>query len=40
MPWKKDVGTEYTPEELCVYLSDYVASKKSVTVKYKNRFGE
>jgi len=26
---------EYTPEELCVYLSDYVASKREIEVKYK-----
>lgn len=37
--WKKDLNN-YTAEELCVYLSDYVASKKSVTVKYKDRFKE
>lgn len=32
--WKKPLP-EYTPEELCVYLSDYVASKKCVEVHYK-----
>ena len=37
--WKKPLA-EYTMDELCVYLSDYVASKKSVIVKYKDRFGE
>lgn len=38
-PWSvKEVRkplTEYTLEELCVYLSDYVASKKFIEVKYK-----
>jgi len=37
--WKKDLS-KYTPEELCVYLSDYVASKKTLEVKYKNRFSD
>jgi hypothetical protein len=37
--WKKDL-TAYTMEELCVYLSDYTASKKSNNVKYINRFGD
>ena len=32
--WKKTLS-EYTPEELCVYLSDYVASKKCIDVHYK-----
>jgi hypothetical protein len=32
--WKKDFAT-YTSEELCVYLSDYVASKKCIDVSYK-----
>lgn len=36
-PWKKDLS-DYTPEELCVYLSDYIASKKTLTVKQENRF--
>jgi len=25
----------FTPEELCVYLSDYIASKREIDVKYK-----
>lgn len=33
-PWKKPLE-DYSPEELCVYLSDYVASKKTVEVHYK-----
>lgn len=33
-PWKKPLS-EYTPEELCVYLSDYVASKKVTNVDYR-----
>lgn len=32
--WKKHLS-EYTPEELCVYLSDYIASKKTIEVFYK-----
>lgn len=36
-PWSKPLS-EYTPEELCVYLSDYVASKKTLTVKQEDRF--
>lgn len=36
-PWSKPLD-KYTPEELCVYLSDYIASKKSVTVKQEDRF--
>jgi HD superfamily phosphohydrolase YqeK len=36
-PWSKPLD-EYTPEELCVYLSDYIASKKSLTVKQEDRF--
>ena len=32
--WKKDFST-YTPAEACVYLSDYVASKKCIEVSYK-----
>jgi len=32
--WKKPLK-KYTPEELCVYLSDYVASKREIAVKYK-----
>jgi hypothetical protein len=35
-PWKKDLSA-YTPEELCVYLSDYIASKKTLTVKQEDR---
>lgn len=34
--WKKTLK-EYTPEELCVYLSDYIASKKTVEVFYKRK---
>jgi HD superfamily phosphohydrolase YqeK len=37
LKWKKPLA-EYTPEELCVYLSDYVASKKTMNVIYQNRF--
>jgi len=37
--WKKSLAA-YTMEELCVYLSDYTASKKSNNVKYKDRFGD
>ena len=33
-PWKKDIH-DYTPEELCVYISDYVASKRCVEVNYR-----
>lgn len=33
-PWKKPLS-DYTPEELCVYLSDYIASKKTIEVFYK-----
>ena len=36
-PWSKPLDT-YTPEEMCVYLSDYIASKKSLTVKQEDRF--
>ena len=36
-PWSKPLE-RYTSEELCVYLSDYVASKKSLTVKQEDRF--
>lgn len=32
-PWLKPIK-EYTPEELCVYTSDYIASKKCVSVNY------
>lgn len=32
--WKKDL-TQYTPEELCVYLADYTASKRVVSVNYR-----
>ena len=31
--WKKELS-KYTPEELCVYLSDYIASKRCVEVHY------
>lgn len=33
-PWKKPLS-EYTPEELCVYISDYIASKRCVKVEYR-----
>lgn len=33
-PWSKPLES-YTPEELCVYLSDYIASKREIEVKYK-----
>lgn len=32
--WIKDL-TDYTSAELCVYLSDYVASKREVSVDYR-----
>lgn len=32
--WKKPLD-EYTKEELCVYISDYVASKRCVEVAYR-----
>lgn len=32
--WLKPLNT-YRPEELCVYLSDYIASKKCIEVDYK-----
>lgn len=33
-PWKKALK-EYTSEELCVYMSDYIASKRCVDVDYR-----
>jgi hypothetical protein len=33
-PWKKNLK-DYTLEELCVYISDYVASKRCVEVNYR-----
>lgn len=33
-PWLKRLE-DYTPEELCVYLSDYIASKRCVAVDYR-----
>jgi HD superfamily phosphohydrolase YqeK len=36
-PWSKPLD-KYTPEEMCVYLADYIASKKSLTVKQGDRF--
>lgn len=33
-PWLKKLE-HYTPEELCVYLADYIASKRCVHVEYK-----
>jgi len=35
-PWRKPL-TEFTQEELCVYLSDYIASRKSNTINYLTR---
>lgn len=32
--WRKPLS-EYTPEELCVYLSDYVVSKRCVEINYR-----
>ncbi len=32
--WRKELS-EYTPEELCVYLSDYTVSKRCVEVDYR-----
>lgn len=32
--WRKPLSG-YTPEELCVYISDYVASKRCVEVNYR-----
>jgi hypothetical protein len=32
--WLKDLK-EYTPMELCVYLSDYIASKRCIEVDYR-----
>jgi len=32
--WSKDIS-EYTLEELCVYISDYVASKRCVEVNFR-----
>ncbi len=41
-PWTLDKYkkpmTEFTLEELCVYLSDYVASKKFLDVSYRGEF--
>jgi hypothetical protein len=36
-PWKKDLRT-YTPEELTVYLSDYIASKREIHVDCRRKF--
>jgi len=33
-PWVKDLS-KYTSEELCVFLSDYIASKRCVDVDYR-----
>ncbi len=33
-PWKKPL-VEYTQEELCVYMSDYIASKRFIAVDYR-----
>jgi len=32
--WKKPLA-RYTPEELCLYLADYIASKRVVAVDYR-----
>jgi len=32
--WKKPVA-KYTPEELCLYMADYVAAKKVTSINYK-----
>jgi len=32
--WRKPLN-KFTPEELCVYISDYVASKRCVEVNYR-----
>lgn len=37
-PWKKSLS-EYTPEELTVYMSDFVVSKRFVQIDYKRRPG-
>lgn len=37
-PWKKPMS-EYTPEELTVYISDFTVSKRFVQVDYKRRPG-
>lgn len=36
--WLKSLK-DYTPEELCVYMSDYVASKRCIEVNYKRAIG-
>lgn len=33
-PWLKPMA-QFTPEEECVYLSDYIASKKIISVNYR-----
>lgn len=33
-PWQKSLD-EYTPEELCVYVSDYIVSKRCIQVDYR-----
>jgi hypothetical protein len=37
-PWKKPMS-EYTPEELTVYISDFTVSKRFVQIDYKRRPG-
>ena len=32
--WKKPLD-EFTPEELCVYLADYIASKREIHVDHR-----
>jgi len=40
-PWTensvKKPLSDYTPEELCVYIADYVSSKRFINVDYKRR---
>lgn len=35
--WVKPI-TDFSMEELCVYISDYIASKKELSVEYNKRF--
>jgi 23S rRNA maturation-related 3'-5' exoribonuclease YhaM len=37
-PWVKPLSA-YTPEEMCVYLSDYTASKRCISVNYRRGNG-
>lgn len=43
-PWHSDEATKkpitmYTPEELCVYISDYISSKRFITVDHIRKEG-